>query len=322
MSKAPFSKPDVNDVVSSSHVYKIRSSLNHWSSGRLPKSRVKHRFGMVVALLLLGLQLTACGNAASPLVSASPTSNSTSQPNTPPTTSEPGSTSASTTTTGPTAGSTTGPTTGPTVVPTADPSSFTVTNNGATYGFKGSAGQQATIDPDNSDTGDSVIHAKYGDPNSSTPAGPIDWSVSANQNWIGLDPSGGTGLMFGQTLQVNISVTIPKGMAAGFYPNIGTITFNPNTSSSNHLTLTVVPAGPTVSSISPTSGPAAGGTSVTITGAGFTGGTSVSFGSTAASDFKVDSDTQITATSPAGSGTVDVSVTTPNGTASAQFTYT
>jgi len=158
------------------------------------------------------------------------------------------------------------------------------------------------------------------------PTGPIDWSVSANQNWIGLDPSGGTGLKFGQTLQVNISVTIPKGMAAGFYPNIGTITFNPNTSGSNHLTLTVVPAGPTVSSISPANGPAAGGTSVTITGTGFTGATSVSFGSTAASDFKVESDTQITATSPAGSGAVNVIVTTKNGTlatgAAYQFTYT
>ncbi|HEY6284086.1 MAG TPA: IPT/TIG domain-containing protein, partial [Ktedonobacteraceae bacterium] len=79
---------------------------------------------------------------------------------------------------------------------------------------------------------------------------------------------------------------------------------------------------PTVSKISPSSGPAAGGTSVIITGTGFTGATGVSFGGTAARGFTVDSDTQITATSPAGSGMVTLTVTTPNGTASAQFTYT
>jgi len=82
-----------------------------------------------------------------------------------------------------------------------------------------------------------------------------------------------------------------------------------------------------VSGISPNSGPAAGGTNVTITGAGFTGAIGVSFGSNAASSFTVDSDTQITAISPAGnSGPVDVTVTTPTGTsatgAADQFTYT
>src|SRR6266852_3611526 len=43
------------------------------------------------------------------------------------------------------------------------------------------------------------------------------------------------------------------------------------------------------------------------------------------SSFTVNSDTKITATSPAGSGTVDMTVTTPNGTsatgAADQFTY-
>jgi hypothetical protein len=71
---------------------------------------------------------------------------------------------------------------------------------------------------------------------------------------------------------------------------------------------------PTVSGVSPSSGPAGGGTSVTLTGAGFSGATAVRFGSAAAGSFTVNSDTQITATSPAGSGTVDVTVTTPGGT--------
>jgi len=86
-------------------------------------------------------------------------------------------------------------------------------------------------------------------------------------------------------------------------------------------------AAPTVSSISPSSGPLAGGTSVAITGTGFTGATAVKFGLTDASSYTVNSATSITATSPAGSaGTVDITVTTSGGTsatgASDRFTYT
>ncbi|MDF2255653.1 IPT/TIG domain-containing protein [Streptomyces ferralitis] len=75
---------------------------------------------------------------------------------------------------------------------------------------------------------------------------------------------------------------------------------------------------PTVSSVSPSSGSTAGGTGVTITGTGFTGATAVRFGATAASGCTVNSDTRITAVAPAGTGAVQVTVTTPGGT-SAQF---
>ena len=51
-----------------------------------------------------------------------------------------------------------------------------------------------------------------------------------------------------------------------------------------------------------TSGPAAGGTAVTITGTNFTGATAVKFGTTAATTFTVNSATSITATAPAGVG--------------------
>ncbi|WP_169055411.1 putative Ig domain-containing protein [Rhizobium sp. P44RR-XXIV] len=85
-----------------------------------------------------------------------------------------------------------------------------------------------------------------------------------------------------------------------------------------------VPA-PTISSISPTSGPTSGGTAVTITGANFSGTTAVTFGATAASSFTVNSATSITATAPAGTGTVDIRVTTTGGTsatsAADQYTY-
>lgn len=83
---------------------------------------------------------------------------------------------------------------------------------------------------------------------------------------------------------------------------------------------------PSVDSVSPTGGGPGGGTTVTLTGCGFTGATSVKFGSTTAPGYTIDSDTQITTTSPAHSaGTVDISVTTPTGTSPAQagdhFTY-
>ena len=87
---------------------------------------------------------------------------------------------------------------------------------------------------------------------------------------------------------------------------------------------TVAVVVPTVTSIDPTLGPVAGGTTVTIIGTGFTGAKEVYFGGTAAL-FTIDSDTQITATSPAGTGTVDVTVATDAGTSAAsaadQFTY-
>ena len=93
------------------------------------------------------------------------------------------------------------------------------------------------------------------------------------------------------------------------------------------LVLAQAPPSPSVSGLSqPASGPAAGGTQVTITGSNFSGATAVDFGTTAATHFTVNSaGTQIAAVSPAGSGTVDVTVTTPAGSSSTsaadQYTY-
>jgi hypothetical protein len=82
---------------------------------------------------------------------------------------------------------------------------------------------------------------------------------------------------------------------------------------------------PVVSSINPSTGPTAGGTVVTITGSNFTGVTGVAFGANAGTSVTCATANQCTATSPAGSGTVDVRVTTAGGTsatsAADQFTY-
>lgn len=79
---------------------------------------------------------------------------------------------------------------------------------------------------------------------------------------------------------------------------------------------------PSISGIDPDEGPESGGTTVTITGQNFTGTTGVRFGATPATSFEVDNDGQITAVSPAHApGSVNVVVTTADGSASRSFTY-
>ncbi|MEA3019605.1 MAG: hypothetical protein QOI47_1129 [Actinomycetota bacterium] len=86
------------------------------------------------------------------------------------------------------------------------------------------------------------------------------------------------------------------------------------TRDSGSLACTAAPPTPKVTAVTPTYGPAAGGTQTTITGTGFGSGATVSFGGVAASAVTVQSSTSILATAPAGTRTVDVRVTTASGT--------
>ena len=72
-------------------------------------------------------------------------------------------------------------------------------------------------------------------------------------------------------------------------------------------------APPTVNSVAPGEGPVAGGTAVTITGSDFKAPATVRFGSLHAVGVEVESPTRIKATSPADTGTVNVTVTTVGG---------
>ncbi|MGW0841016.1 IPT/TIG domain-containing protein, partial [Streptomyces sp. NPDC002787] len=80
---------------------------------------------------------------------------------------------------------------------------------------------------------------------------------------------------------------------------------------------------PVVSSVTPHQGSTSGGTTVTVTGTDFTGVQVVRFGAKSATSFTVDSSTKITAVTPSGTGTVNVSVTTSQGTSgqAVPFTY-
>ncbi len=155
----------------------------------------------------------------------------------------------------------------------------------------------------------------------------LNWSADKGKaDWLTVDPSQGRIVPEGsQAIYVRADTTL---LTAGRYS--ASISFSSNGGGASISAILIVasrplsPGTPVVSSISPTSGPAAGGTTVTITGSGFTGASQVLFG-TAASSFSVNSDTQITVVSPAGSGMVYVTVTTPKGTSATsiadQFTY-
>ena len=134
----------------------------------------------------------------------------------------------------------------------------------------------------------------------------------------GTDLTGATDVQFGNTSAINFSVDSPTQITATAPAGTGTVDITVATPGGTSTTSDAdqygyIPA-PTVIGVGPTSGPEAGGTTVTITGTDFSGATDVEFGSTAASDFSVDSPTQITAVAPAGSGIRDVTVTTPSGT--------
>ena len=80
---------------------------------------------------------------------------------------------------------------------------------------------------------------------------------------------------------------------------------------------------PTVTSVAPNTGTAAGGTAVTITGTNFYNPSTVTFGGVAATNVVVVNSTTITATTPAGAaGPVAVAVTNCGGTGTLAAGYT
>lgn len=132
-------------------------------------------------------------------------------------------------------------------------------------------------------------------------------------------------LQKGKTVTVKFVATTPGNFA--FFCNqsscgAGHLNMNGN------MTVLAAPAGPTITTISPNSGPTTGGTSVSISGSGFQSGATVTFGGVGAQVTNVSS-SSITVVTPLGPTseqlTVDVVVTNPDGssvTASGGFTYT
>lgn len=125
---------------------------------------------------------------------------------------------------------------------------------------------------------------------------------------------GGTAGTLGVVTDTSIAVTVPAH-ATGLV-DLATITREGISTRKNtfrFISLTIY------------TGVAAGGDNVVITGGGFTGATGVTFGGVAGTAFTVDSDTQISVTTPAhAAGAVDVVIQgiTPACTLTGVFTYT
>jgi hypothetical protein len=148
-------------------------------------------------------------------------------------------------------------------------------------------------------------------------SGPVGTSVDVQ----GTNLSGATSVTFNGTADtsfvVNSSSDITAYVPAGATTGPISVTTPAGTGTSS-TPFTVIPP-PTITSFTPTSGPV--GTSVPITGTGFTGASSVTFNGTAAS-YVINSPTSISATVPTGATTGPTSVTTPGGTASSSTSFT
>lgn len=142
---------------------------------------------------------------------------------------------------------------------------------------------------------------------------------------VGVGLSGATAVMFGTTPAATFNVMFDGAITATVPPGTGTVQVTVITPSgtSNAATYTYVEAAaPSILALVPPIGLAVGGIPVLIAGTGLSGTTSVMFGATAATTFTVLSDGALLATSPPGSGTVQVTVTTAAGTSNgASFTY-
>ncbi len=108
-----------------------------------------------------------------------------------------------------------------------------------------------------------------------------------------------------------------SGLAAGktfHFRLVATNTAGTSFGSDQMFNTPATPPPPTITKISPKRGSTAGGTSVTITGTNLAGTTEVKFGANKGTGVMVYSPTSVTVYSPAGMGTVHVTVTTPSGT--------
>ncbi len=134
---------------------------------------------------------------------------------------------------------------------------------------------------------------------------PYSWSASSGALPPGLQLSAALGTITGTPT------------APGTYPFTAQVLDSKSAKANTAFSISVAPQAaiaPLISGISPNTGPASGGTSVTISGANFAPGTQVQFGSIWATSAQVMSASQIQAVSPAeGSGTVGVSVQNSDG---------
>ena len=148
---------------------------------------------------------------------------------------------------------------------------------------------------------------------------PYSGKVGKTIEFLGQGFTGTTGVSFNGTAasfkvvsDTYLTATVPSGAKTGSV----TVT-TPSGALRSNKTFRVAPQ---ITSFDPPSGPV--GTPVTVTGTGLAQTTKVTFGGVKATVFTVNSDTQVTATVPAGAQTGKIAITTPGGTAASATNFT
>lgn len=154
-------------------------------------------------------------------------------------------------------------------------------------------------------------------------SGPLAGGNTVTVHGTGLSTA--TGVTFGANTvaptvvsDTTITAVVPAGAAAG--PVSVSVTTQGGTN--NGLSYTYIDV-PTITTVSPSSGPTSGGTGVTITGTNFSSTDSVTFGGVDAPFAVVNATTLSVVTPPGAAGAVNVVVTNPAGSATDAnaFTY-
>jgi sugar lactone lactonase YvrE len=194
----------------------------------------------------------------------------------------------------------------------------------------------ATVDDGSTGTAKTVTLTNYGNQplQIAVPSSGVNPSVSSGftlaTTGTGACPSVSAGGS-AATLAANASCVLTINFAP-IYPDSGTVTGSVILTDVSGSSQTIALSGnaaaivPVITSISPTEGAPAGGTTVTINGSLLSAVTAVQFGGTSATSFHVVSDTQMTAVSPAEAvAVVDIRATNANGqsltSSGDQFTY-
>ena len=146
-------------------------------------------------------------------------------------------------------------------------------------------------------------------------SGPVGTSVTisgANLSGVTAVTLAGRAASFSVVSASQVRATVPSGASSGSFA----VTTPGGTATSGSAFTVVTPvAAPSISSLSPSSGPV--GTSVTISGANLSGATVVTLDGRAV-PFVVMSASQIVATVPSGASSGSFAVTTPGGTATSK----
>jgi hypothetical protein len=154
----------------------------------------------------------------------------------------------------------------------------------------------------------------------------VTWTAPSNTGGSAITGYSVTGAPGGSCTTTGATSCVVTGLTNGTAYTFQVVATNAQGTGAAASSNTVTPEAalaPAIFAVSPSTGPQAGGTAVTITGSNLTGASQVLFGQTPATSVTVNSANQITAVSPAhAGGAVDITVVTPAGQDVLELSYT